>query len=45
MNRGGAGSGPASPAARRRRAGDRVRLELRRGDASRTVELALRALI
>lgn len=31
--------------ARLRRAGDRVRVELRRGDATRTVELALRALI
>jgi predicted aspartyl protease len=31
--------------ARLRRAGQRVRLEIRRGDATRTVELALRALI
>ena len=31
--------------ARLRRAGQRIRLEIRRGDATRTVELALRALI
>jgi C-terminal processing protease CtpA/Prc len=31
--------------ARLRRAGDRVRIELRRGDATRTALLALRALI
>ena len=31
--------------ARLRRAGQRIRLAIRRGDATRTVELALRALI
>lgn len=31
--------------ARLRRAGQRIRLEIRRGDAVRTTELALRALI